>query len=115
MKYGINIEQGDILLVPFPYTDFSEFKKRPVVVLSKNEDLEHNDDIIVCPLTTNLTSAKYSVIITPDNLVRGYLPSVSRIKVNKLFSIHKSNVLNYIAKIKPSTFTEIKKEFRNLI
>ncbi|WP_374689050.1 type II toxin-antitoxin system PemK/MazF family toxin [Promineifilum sp.] len=45
------IEPGDVLLVPFPYTDQSATKQRPAVVLSsKAYNLAHAD-LILAPIT----------------------------------------------------------------
>jgi len=35
MRSGINFEQGEIVFVPFPFTNLSLTKKRPVLDLSK--------------------------------------------------------------------------------
>jgi mRNA interferase MazF len=37
MKIGTRPEQGDILLIPIPFTDLSSQKRRPVIVISNNE------------------------------------------------------------------------------
>ena len=34
---GTKCEQRNILLIPFPFSDFSTIKKRPVLVLSNKE------------------------------------------------------------------------------
>ena len=39
--------QGDILLVPLPFTDLSSQKRRPVLVLSKDDYNSVADDLIV--------------------------------------------------------------------
>jgi hypothetical protein len=31
-----NYQQGDIVIIPYPYTDLSGSKKRPVIIVSKN-------------------------------------------------------------------------------
>lgn len=34
MKSGIQFERGEIILVPFPFTDISKSKLRPVLIIS---------------------------------------------------------------------------------
>ena len=46
MKFGIQFRQGDIILVPFPFTDLSTAKQRPALVISKNNYNSKTDDII---------------------------------------------------------------------
>jgi len=42
---------GEILLVPVPFTDLSSHKRRPVLVLSKQEYNRQADDLIVAAIT----------------------------------------------------------------
>jgi len=45
------IEPGDVLLVPFPYTDQSAVKQRPAVVLSSTAYNSTHPDLILAPIT----------------------------------------------------------------
>lgn len=51
MKYGIMYEQGEILIIPAPFTDLTSQKKPPVLVLSNNNYNIMSDDIIVAAIT----------------------------------------------------------------
>lgn len=46
--------QGDILLIPIPFTDLSSSKRRPVLVISNNEYNSRTDDIIVTAITSSI-------------------------------------------------------------
>ena len=48
-------EFGDVILVPFPFTDQSQTKKRPAVVISSNKYNQTHPDIIVMALSSNLS------------------------------------------------------------
>ena len=39
MKSGIKFKRGEIILVPFPFTDMSKSKLRPVLIIS---NISHN-------------------------------------------------------------------------
>lgn len=43
-------KQGDILLVPIPYSDMTSMKKRPVLVLSNDLYNKQTEDIIVAAI-----------------------------------------------------------------
>lgn len=51
-KSTTSFEPGDVVLVRFPFTDLSDFKQRPVVVLSPNEYWSLHRDLIVMPITS---------------------------------------------------------------
>ena len=55
--------QRDIVLVPFPFSDLSMQKVRPVLILSNDAYNQQSSDIVVCGLTTNLRPAPYSIIV----------------------------------------------------
>ena len=54
------IEQRGILLVPFPFSDQSGRKVRPVVVASNNEFNNSSEDIIVFGVTSNILKDIYN-------------------------------------------------------
>jgi mRNA interferase MazF len=84
MKSGIR--QGELYLVPFPFSDLSGMKLRPVLVLSKNNFF----DVIVCGITSNLRELDNSIIINNDSLKHGSIPRTSMIKVDKIFTLEKN-------------------------
>jgi mRNA-degrading endonuclease toxin of MazEF toxin-antitoxin module len=45
--------QGDVVLIPFPFTDFSTFKQRPAVVISSNGFNRIHQDVIVVAITSS--------------------------------------------------------------
>ncbi len=115
MNFGIQYKQGEILIVPFPFSDLSNVKRRPVLVLSNNNDNKNSEDLVICGITSNLRDKKHSVAIETHNLLVGQISIKSLIKVDKLFSIKKSIVIKRIAKLNQDAFEEVKKEFYSLI
>ena len=108
-------EQGEIVIVPFPFSDLSSIKQRPVLILSNNIDNEKADDIITCGITSNLRDQHHSVLIDNINLDRGNIPVRSRIKVDKLFTLDKKIIKKRLAKINKKTFYDVKSEFLRLL
>ena len=51
--------QGDILLVPVPFTDLSAHKQRPVVVVSNDAYNRQTTDIVVVAMTSNPALVDY--------------------------------------------------------
>jgi len=115
MKSGIVFNQGDILIVPFPFSDLTSVRQRPVLVLSRKEYNEKCEDVITCGVTSNLKNSKYSVLIDNSNLTEGNIPVKSRIKVDKLFTLEQSIIIKKIGRVNKETFSRVRKEFVNLV
>jgi len=115
MRFGIMYRQGEIVIVPFPFSDLSSIKQRPVLILSKNMDNEKVEDIITCGITSNIKDSKYSVSIGNENLVEGKVPKPSRIKIDKLFTISQDIVKKKVGRINKETFEKVKSEFIKLV
>jgi mRNA interferase MazF len=115
MTSGTVFEQGEILLVPFPFTDLSAIKQRPVLVLSSKKYNKEGDDIITCGITSNLRDKDYSLLVTNKELTKGKLPKDSRIKADKLFTLEKSIVKRRFGKVKSSVVKDVKKELLKVL
>ena len=46
-------DQGDIVLVPVPFTDLSSARRRPVIVISNDQYDQTTNDIVVVAMTSN--------------------------------------------------------------
>ncbi|MFQ5329284.1 MAG: type II toxin-antitoxin system PemK/MazF family toxin [Thermodesulfobacteriota bacterium] len=50
---------GEIVLVPFPFTDQSDIKKRPAVIVSSNAYNRERPDVVIMAVTSQMRSADY--------------------------------------------------------
>lgn len=80
------IQPGNVVLVPFPFTDLSGQKKRPAVVLAVVQD-----DLIVAAITGNIGRR-----CSFEYLIRGWraagLLRPSAVRPGKLFTIHRGKI-----------------------
>ncbi len=69
---------GDILLVPFPFTNQTSTKKRPTVVISSNNYNRQKSDLIIMAITSQFNSSlNFGEIIIADFASAGLLkPSI---------------------------------------
>ena len=100
-------KQGEIVLVPFPYSDLSASKRRSALVISNNSYNNQFSDIIVCVITSNLYKDNFSVDLRNDDLETGLLPETSVIKCHKLSTIEQSKIIKRFSKIKKVKFDEV--------
>ena len=56
-------KQGDVLLVPYPFTDQSGTKQRPAVVLSGAAYNQSHPDLILAPITSQITYTDDEIIV----------------------------------------------------
>ncbi|MDD5192861.1 MAG: type II toxin-antitoxin system PemK/MazF family toxin [Candidatus Nanoarchaeia archaeon] len=101
------IEQKDLLLVPFPFSDQSGRKVRPVIVISNNEFNKYSDDVLVIGVTSNILKDKYTLNLTNTNLDEGKLLTNCIIKVENLLKLDKELVIKKIGKINKETLKNI--------
>ena len=80
-------EQGDIVLIPIPFTDLSSRKLRPVIVISNDEYHRSTRDMVVVAMTSNPAPAPYSLTVTSSDLTRGRLRRPSMVRVDKIFTL----------------------------
>lgn len=114
MKSGISYEQGEIVLTPFPYTNLTYTKKRPVIVISNNNYNATKEDFVVCGITTNIEDKEYGILINQNDLANGYLPEPSCIKVDKIFTLEQKLAIKKLGKVKKHIFEMVKKELEQL-
>lgn len=108
MKYGTSIiEQREIILIPFPFTDLSATKKRPALVISYTDFNKENQDILVCQITHNLKQRHHSIFINNNNLESGNLAVESLVKANKIFTINKLLTIQKIGKLNSKTYAMV--------
>ena len=80
--------KGDVVVIPFPFSDLSASKKRPALVVSNIT----GDDIILCQITSVLKSDEYSIYLKNSDFFKGNLKVESRIRPNRLFTADRSIV-----------------------
>ncbi|MBO9684147.1 MAG: type II toxin-antitoxin system PemK/MazF family toxin [Flavisolibacter sp.] len=108
-------KQREIVLVPFPFSDLSSSKKRPVLILSNSAYNNKFSDVLVCVITSNLFQDDYSVSLNNDDLEVGILPEQSIIKCHKLFTIEQSQIIKRFSMISGQKFEEVCKRIVELI
>ena len=95
--------KGDIVVLPFPFSDLSASKKRPAMVLA---DLK-GQDIILCQVTSQFVKDDYAIGLNNSDFIEGSLNKASNIRPNRLFTGEKSIILRKIGKVKPEVFEQV--------
>jgi mRNA interferase MazF len=114
MTFGTKFERGDVLLVTLPFTDFSDEKQRPALVLS-DADYNQTDDIILCGITTNLRQDRPCILLTQNDLAEGTLPHTSAIRPDRLFTLDQTLVRRRLGRIKPLVLVTVQQRLARIL
>lgn len=98
------LRQGNIVLVPLPFSDLSAVKRRPAVVVS-NQKFK-GEDVIICAMTSQRAGYQ-EARVSDDDLDEGKLPVVSYVRYGKVFSIDRNLIWSVTAKIGKKKLSEI--------
>lgn len=74
--------KGDVVVLNFPFSDLSQTKRRPALVLAALQ----GDDLILCQITSQAREDLYSIRLDASDFVSGGLNQSSRIRPNRLFT-----------------------------
>jgi mRNA interferase MazF len=77
---------GAVILVPFPFSDLSQSKLRPAVVLAD----VGKGDYVLCQITSNVYSDSRAIEIKNSSFASGSLRVVSYARPSKLFMANHS-------------------------
>lgn len=87
--------KGDVVVIPFPFSDLSQTKRRPALVISS----PGGEDLILCQITSKTVKDFYSVSIDNDSFESGSLNQPSNVRPNRLFTAEKNIILYKIGKL----------------
>lgn len=103
--------KGDIVVLPFPFTNLSATKKRPALVLS---NLPGND-IILCQITSQNIKDQFAVDLPETEIISGSLKKQSNIRPNRIFTAEKSIILYKIGTISTNKLKEVRDQIIKLL
>src|SRR3982751_990277 len=86
-RTGMTPEQGEIVLIPVPFTDLSSHKRRPVIVMSSSAYNRSAPDVIVVAMTSSPAAPPYSFRITTADLMQGALNRPGTVGVDKIYTL----------------------------
>lgn len=102
-------DQGDIVLVPVPFTDLSSQKRRPVIIISNDVYNRAARDVVVVAMTSNPATVPFSFRIGSSDLVDGTLNRPGTVRVDKVYTLAKSIVVKKFGKVSPDILNRIRK------
>ncbi|WP_169732769.1 type II toxin-antitoxin system PemK/MazF family toxin [Azospirillum halopraeferens] len=105
----MKISFGDVLLARFPFTDLSGDKRRPVLVLSADND---GNDIVVCAITSRPHHGPYDIPVSPS--VGDGLKVPSRVQFDKIATLERGVIAGQLGTMPDGFMNGHKELFRGL-
>ncbi len=110
----IDLNQRDIVLVNYPFTNFIKNKVRPTIILSNNNYNQKSQDALFVALTTKSQKINELRVLT-NYMEKGSLKFQTYIRYDKINLLKKSFAIKKIGKVKKDFYKKIVKTIVKLI
>ena len=87
--------KGDVVVVPFPFSDLTRTKRRPALVVAVLE----GDDRILCQITSRMVRDSYAMRLESADFQDGELRQSSNIRPNRLFTADTRLILYRVGRL----------------
>ncbi|MBI2576653.1 type II toxin-antitoxin system PemK/MazF family toxin [Candidatus Woesearchaeota archaeon] len=99
---------GDVVVLPFPFSDLSGSKKRPALIIAALA----GDDVVLCQITSEARTDEYSVVLIDPDFKAGRLQVESRIRPNRIFTADKSIISYKIGSLKETKMKDVEQKLK---
>ena len=103
--------KGEVVVIPFPFSDLSGSKKRAAFVIA---DLQ-GDDILLCQITSQQTKDSHSISHNKNDFRSGSLPSDSFIRPSRIFTADKSIIIRKAGIVNSNVIAAVIKKIIDII
>lgn len=97
--------QGDVVLVPFPFTNLQTIKRRPAVIISADWFNKAHRDCVVVAITSKIPPqlSRDNLQLSDIDLQSAGLPKKSIIKTGKIITLEQRLIIKTIGKLPNAT------------
>jgi mRNA interferase MazF len=101
---------GDVVLVPFPYTNLEIVKKRPALVAGRAAF----GDVILCQITSRPYSSSNAIVIQPAEVSGGGLARESYARPDKLFTADPAIAVRKLGRLSTAVTHRVRAEIASI-
>jgi mRNA-degrading endonuclease toxin of MazEF toxin-antitoxin module len=113
----MGFDRGDVVLVPFPFTDLTTQKQRPGLVISSKSFNDSSPDAILLAITSQvpaeLQDADYRLSV--DEQQKGGLPKPSVVKAAKVVTLSQALIRKTLGRLPVETVDQIVRKLVSVI
>ena len=114
MPSTTSYKRGDVVLVPFPFTDLTAVKQRPALVISADAFNSTRNDVVVVAITSQVPSklAADEFSIPALELAGCGLPKPSILRLNKVVALHQRLIIKRIGSLPLPSLEAVIRQFK---
>lgn len=109
-----SFQRGDIIVLPFPFSNATGSKRRPALVLAELPYFG-GMDYLVCMITSQNSRDPHSIEIQPADLSLGQLAVQSSIRPLYLFAAESNTIVARIGRLKSAKISSVIKIITSVI
>ncbi len=95
--------KGDVVVVPFPFSDLTQSKRRPALVITAL----NGDDVILCQITSKSVKDNYALPLEDKYFESGSINQPSNIRPNRIFTADSHIILYRIGRLRAEKMSEV--------
>lgn len=95
--------KGDVVVLPFPFSDLSQTKRRPALVVAEAGGRE----LLLCQITSQPVRDLYAVVIADADFQTGSLQKPSNVRPNRIFTADAEIILYSAGRLHESKIHEV--------
>jgi mRNA interferase MazF len=87
--------KGDVVVVPFPFTNLTDAKRRPALVIASLS----GDDVILCQITSQIRRDSDAIALENNDFRIGSLRKSSNIRPNRIFTADRQIIQSKVGEL----------------
>jgi len=103
--------KGDVVVVPFPFSDLSQSKRRPALIIASLA----GNDVILCQITSQTIKDMYAVSLDDRDFAHGSLKQPGNIRPNRLFTADNHIILYSVGSLSDKKLTQVVEKLIEII
>jgi len=94
---------GAVVLIPFPFSDLSQAKLRPALILAD----AGRGDWILCQITSKAYADPQAIPLTDSDFATGSLRVISYVRPGKLFTANRGLMVAEVGRLRVDAFKQV--------
>ena len=94
---------GDVVILPFPFTDLERSKSRPAIVLGSSVEGSY----ILCQITTQFQRGPHAIALDLEDFIERRISESSFVRVDMIFTVIPTRIKRKAGHVHPSYLSKV--------